>query len=190
MTEFVTFVIPTIGRASLRNAVQSVVDQTDPDWRCYIEGDGVDPWPILKGLEGQHDIFAWEQTRHYHESDMRNLGILQARSKWVGFLDDDDTLAPNYVKWLKEEAGDNDVVIFRQTLPKIDDADDTVFPNTPEIIWGNVGIAYAVQRSWALQYPFKRTKHEDLLQLVALEAAGAKIHFSNHIAYYGRDHRG
>lgn len=185
---FVTFIVPTIGRHSLVRAINSVTGQTDPDWQCFVEGDGVDPRPILGDV--RDPIHAWHQKRRYHESDMRNIGIRQARSEWVAFLDDDDTIAPDYVKWLKEESRSYDVVIFRQTHPKSGDKDDTIFPSTPEIVWGNVGISYAVRREWALKFPFKRTRHEDLLQLVALEAGGADIHFSSHIAYYGRDHRG
>lgn len=192
MSSFVTFVIPTIGRATLVDAVQSLQKQTDPDWFCHIEGDGIDPTISLPTsiVAGEPRVLSWTESRHYHESDMRNLGIARSSSEWIGFLDDDDELASNYVKWLRQESASYDVVIFRQTLPRNEDRDDTVFPSRPEIVWGNVGISYAIRRNWALRFPFKRTKHEDLLQLVAVEAAGAKIHFSNHIAYYGRGHRG
>lgn len=190
---FVTFIVPTVGRATLQRAVDSVKAQTLPFWDLYIEGDGVDPYEALDfGPSAQTSpgaIHAWKQHHHKHESDMRNIGIRQARSEWVAFLDDDDTLAPQYVEWLLEAADNSDVVIFRQIFPK-EDGTVAVFPNEEEIVWGNVGISYAVKRSWALTYPFKRSLHEDLLHLVALEAGGANITFSPHIAYYGRDHRG
>lgn len=187
---FVTFIIPTIGRATLIHAVDSIKVQTDSDWQCYVEGDGIDPRTALGYEKFTYPILTWEQFARKHEADMRNIGIKQANSEWVAFLDDDDTIAPEYVEWLKQEAGKNDVVIFRQTLPLDMQIDDAIIPARPEIIWGNVGISYAIRREWAVKFPFKRSRHEDLLQLVAVEAAGAKIHFSNHIAYYGRNHRG
>lgn len=185
----VTIIIPTIGRPTLQRAIDSVLMQTNEGWQCYVEGDGVNPRDVI-GDPSYGKVLSWKQPHFRHESDMRNIGVTQADTEWVGFLDDDDTLSPNYVKWLKEEAADNDVVIFRQTFLKAGDQEATVFPSRPEIVWGNVGISYAIKREWALKHPFKRSRHEDLLQLVAVEAAGAKIHFSNHIAYYGRDHRG
>ena len=88
---------------------------------------------------------------------MRNIGIRQARSEWIGFLDDDDTLDSHYVEWLMEVENNSDVVIFRQIFPK-EDGTVAVFPAEEEIVWGNVGISYAVRRDWALKVPFKRSR--------------------------------
>lgn len=187
MPNFVSIITPTIGRETLQRACDSVDAQTDEDFIHVVAGDGLKP-----NVDWSDRRVVVRCGHHRHESLVRNAAIRATASEWVGFLDDDDTLSPNYVRWLKEEANDSgaDVVIFRQTLPKLDDVADTIIPSDPVIIWGNVGISYAVKREHALAHPFKRTQHEDLLQLTALEASGSKIHFSNHLAYFGRDHKG
>lgn len=190
----VTFIIPTVGRQTLLRAVESVRVQTDRDWYCMVLGDGLDPSTMMydyRGKGGNPDITCHGLPHYRHEATVRNVGLRQVKTEWVAWLDDDDTVDENYVAWLREdiEATNPDVVIFRQVLPKPTELGDTIIPASPEIVWGNVGISYAVKLNWALQFPFKRSKHEDLLQLVALEAAGANIHFSNRLAYYARDKR-
>lgn len=181
----VTFIVPTVGRATLRRALSSLLNQTDPYWRCIVEGDGV--FPDASGLTDSR-IAYYKEPHLAHESDMRNLGIARATTPWVAFLDDDDTVAPEYVEWMWNEEVERDVIIFRQTFPK-DDGTTAVFPKDETIVWGNVGISYAVRTALAKECPFKRSRHEDLLQLTALEAGGAEIHWSPHIAYFARDHR-
>lgn len=190
----VTFIIPTVGRQTLLRAVESVRVQTDLDWSCMVLGDGLDPSTLFE----YDDITCHALPHYHHEATVRNAGIDMAETEWVAFLDDDDTVDEHYVAWLREDietlSGDSqvnspDVVIFRQVLPRPTELGDTIIPAGPEIVWGNVGISYAVKREWARAYPFKRSRHEDLLQLVALEAAGANIHFSNRLAYYARDKR-
>ena len=187
MDEIVTFITPTVGRETLHAACASVEAQTDDRWLHIVAGDGLRP-----NVSWTDKRTVMKCPAQRHESPVRNYAINTAITPWIAFLDDDDTISPCYVRWLSEEiqSGFNpDVVIFRQTLPLELQLDDAIIPARPEIVWGNVGISYAIRRELALKFPFKRTRHEDLLQLVAVEASGAKIHYSNHLAYYGRDHR-
>lgn len=192
MDEIVTFITATVGRETLHRAVASVEAQTDRRWRHIVAGDGLRP---NVAETNKRTVMKCDHFRH--ESMVRNWAISCAITDWVAFLDDDDTISPNYVRWLSEEIDTvgptgvrPEVVIFRQTLPLDLQLADAVIPAKPEIVWGNVGISYAMRRMLASVFPFKPSKHEDLLQLVAVEAAGSAITFSNHLAYYGRDHKG
>lgn len=190
----VTFVIATIDRPSLQAAVQSVFDQTvlSP---LVIAGDGCDPsFP----REPMNWVTRLNVGPYNHESLVRNEALDYVTTPWVAYLDDDDEVDHKYAYQLqavvnanKHIGKDPDVVIFQQTLPSHDPGDNgvKVFPdlNAPDLIsWGNVGISYAVKTEWARRFPFKQTRHEDLLNLVALEAAGAEVFPWPYVGYYGR----
>lgn len=206
-----TFVIPTIGRPSLKAAVQSVFDQTIPAGLIVAHDgpsstgesypkfampdlDPVDPRtekPIQRSVPTQ----TMTVGPYYHESLVRNEAIRSVETPWVAYLDDDDEVDPHYAFQVQQvvQNTDPDVIIFQQTFPSHDSEDHgvKVFPNPDQelISWGNVGISYAVKTEWAKRFPFKVTRHEDLLNLVALEAAGAKMSFLPFVAYYGRGAR-
>ena len=186
--KFVTFITPTVGRDTLQRACDSVDAQHNDGWYHYVIGDG-----LLPNVTPTSQRSIIEAPHWRHEAKVRNFGIQMTGTPWVAFLDDDDTVDETYVQILSEEIEDTpevEVIIFRQTIPtEMQHFGDKVIPSTPEILWGNTGISYACTTAIAMAHPFKRSKHEDLLQLTAFEAAGAKIKFSDHILYYGRDHR-
>lgn len=188
---YVTFIIPTVGRATLSRSLDSLQAQTNPNWSCVVMGDGVDPALAAPGYDQDERISFNHMNHEHHEATMRNQGVLMSYTAWVAFLDDDDTVHPNYVEWFKEAVEEDDlrdVIMFRQTKAK-DNGELVIFPSRPAVVWGNVGISYAVRRELAIRHAFKRSLHEDLLQLVALEANDARIYFSPHIAYFADDER-
>lgn len=192
----VTFVIATINRPSLHKAVQSVRDQTVYA-ELIVAGDGVWPTHMPPAVFYSSGIQVIETGPHRHEALVRNEALEYVRTPWVAYLDDDDEIAPDYAERLErlvlasQNVGkDLDVVIFQQTHPTEDGL--RVFPDlkAPNLIsWGNVGISYAVKTVWAQRFPFKQTRHEDLLNLVALEAGGAEIVAWPYVGYYGRGAR-
>lgn len=90
----VTVVIPTVrGGQLLRDAVSSVEAQTLTDWELIVVADGCED-PL--GDVGIGD----ERTRVVRQprrgvSVARNVGILEASTTLVAFLDDDDRMLPN-----------------------------------------------------------------------------------------------
>jgi len=110
--------------------------------------------------------------------------IQDATTEWVSFLDDDDTLFPNYVDLLKLEIKRNpkaDVIHFREYFEH-----GQILPLVPQVMWSNVGIAFSVRRKVALKYPFQTEPHEDWHFLERIQKGGHKIHFSNYLAMYKR----
>lgn len=87
--ETVCVVIPTLGRMSLRDAVDSAIGQTRRPSQIVIVNDS--PKPLGLGLdELGMDIRIVEGERR-GASAARNRGVQAAASDWIAFLDDDDT---------------------------------------------------------------------------------------------------
>lgn len=154
-----TFIIPSIGRDTLKRAIQSAKST---------------------GASVLYEIDSEKQGRSF----IRNSLIEKAKTEWVSFLDDDDTVYIEYVARLEEEIKNNpdaDVIHFREYFPW-----GQVFPNWPKVEWGNVGISFSIKREVALEFPFIEEDHEDLQLLKRLESAGKKIVFSKYLTYKAR----
>lgn len=161
-------VIPSIERPSLGRAVDSVYEN------------GLD-WVV----EYDRDRTGAGATR--------NRAISRVDSEWVGFLDDDDHLAPGYKQAWEEMLAkypDCDVVIFRLKRPHGYQGmwPDKILPRFPELIRGNVGINFACRTELAKEFPFTEDKHhQDSIFLETLDEAGARIVYSPRIVYLVRD---
>jgi hypothetical protein len=121
LSTMVVTIIPTIGRETLKRAVESVICNNDTyeyyDKKPYI--------PIIEnnGTAGQN----------------RNNGINKAKvldPDWVTFLDDDDYYEED---WELNVNNDYDIIIFRMKQG------DLIIPDaTDELRFANVGINFAL----------------------------------------------
>lgn len=86
MTQTISVVIPTLGRASLQRAVQSVLDQTRAIDELIVvaDTDEVVTLPPDNRIKLLHDPF------HRGPAKCRQLGIDVARGSVIALLDDDD----------------------------------------------------------------------------------------------------
>lgn len=92
----VSVIIPTYNRASwLPGAIESVLKQSFADFELLIIDDG--------STDNTHEIIdrSGDRIRYFHQSNRgpsaaRNLGIKNARGKYITFLDSDD-------RWLKNK---------------------------------------------------------------------------------------
>ena len=115
----ITFIIPTIGRYTLPDAIDCLLNQTCLEWKAIIIFDGIEP--TIRISDNRITIIQCEKRHdrtYFHSAGyVRNYGIQFATTEWVAFLDDDDGIKPTYVEtFLKEVADyDNDVIIFRMT---------------------------------------------------------------------------
>jgi glycosyltransferase involved in cell wall biosynthesis len=91
---FFSYIIPTIGRKSLKTAVNSVLDQdfSHADFEVIVVNDSGHPLPAEKWQTSPrvHMI----QTNKSERSFARNSGAAVARGKYLAFLDDDDWILP------------------------------------------------------------------------------------------------
>lgn len=92
MAPFFSVVIPTFNRADfLREAVQSVLDQTFGDYEVIVIDDGSTDHTskVLDGFSDERIVIV-DNDRGSGGAGTRNTGIFRAKGQWVAFLDDDD----------------------------------------------------------------------------------------------------
>lgn len=190
----VTFVIPTVGRKSLQRSVDSLYTQTDEDWEAIIIGDGVTP--VFHTPEHDRRIVQGQLGKQKSAGAVRNAGLIhyQAMSgpsaEWIGFLDDDDRLAPSYVAHLREHAKDYpwaDVIIFRMDHPEL----GILPPPHGELRQGLVGIHFAVKAEVIENFEFvdenvEELFHEDWEMISGLLTAGHRAYVSPYVDYLAR----
>jgi glycosyltransferase involved in cell wall biosynthesis len=90
-------ILPSVGRLSLLQAIESVLNQDYPHWRLWVVCDGIggleqvinDDRVTILGAEGpRHEDFgAWA----------RNKGIAEGSHQWIAYIDDDDVWLPNHL---------------------------------------------------------------------------------------------
>ncbi|MEG5065133.1 FkbM family methyltransferase [Microcoleus sp. B3-A4] len=99
----VSVIIPCYNHATLlREAVESVVSQTYPNWECIIVNDGsTDDTSNL----GKYLIKLYPQKSlrlidkaNTGPADSRNVGVQQSSGKFILFLDADDKLHPKFIE--------------------------------------------------------------------------------------------
>lgn len=115
-TPAVTVVVPAYNQAPwLSDTLNSVVAQSFADWECIVVNDGsTDATPRIAGEFVARDTrFQLLSQPNGGVSAARNLGLQRARGQYVVFLDGDDLLLPNKLRfelaWMK--ADDLDVGI-------------------------------------------------------------------------------
>ena len=141
----ITFIIPSINRKSLTQSINSLINQTNPNWRCIIIYDGVDG-KIFNDYRIETikiDKLGGESFAHGMSGLVRNEGLKICKTEWIGFLDDDDTLHPDYVNLLFSKYSDLDFIIWRMVLPS-----GLIIPRNNNISFGNVGISIAYKNKF------------------------------------------
>lgn len=192
---FVSFIIPTLGRDSLADTIASLVSQTDGDWEAFVV---LDDSYMLTGRAGE-TVMEWDQRVHLLVPSisgsaglLRNYAISKCTSEWIAFVDDDDTLEPQYVEHLHAHAEDYpsaDVVLFRMKHPKYG-----ILPREqlPTISQGLVGISYAVRARIKPKFlkeevvsdtDTRLNTHEDIELLLDLRNKGHELYISKHVDY-------
>jgi glycosyltransferase involved in cell wall biosynthesis len=90
----VSVIIPTHNRPQLlKRAVESVLRQTYSDWELLIVNDGDDEMLVkvfVSGLDSSKIVCLKTEKPGSGGSSARNIGIKNANSELVAFLDDDD----------------------------------------------------------------------------------------------------
>jgi glycosyltransferase involved in cell wall biosynthesis len=149
---FVSFVVPSLGRETLERSLRSLDAQTDRAFRAVLVADGFVPPGSLSAR------FPWLSLvstggrlgRANHAGAVRNIGIEMASTEWVAFLDDDDTLSPRYVEWLRAEIRRSpvaDAIVFRMRTDKTGPRHKVLPPpHATDFSVGYVGISFAARR--------------------------------------------
>ena len=152
MENKITFIIPSLNRPTIVDSIESLLKQTNPNWDCIVIYDGVD------GLDFKDDrikIIKIDKTgvvgEHNGQSGLvRNIGIKEVKTEWIGFLDDDDTFTPDYINnfYLElEHHPDMDVCLFKMSFSP--DRDIVLPPEGfKELAIGQVGISFCFKNKF------------------------------------------
>jgi glycosyltransferase involved in cell wall biosynthesis len=189
----VTFIIPTIGRATLKNTLLSLINQTNPNWNAIVIFDGIEPDKNLlffsdNKLDSRIKILQCQKLGEgsNYAGRVRNYGINYAKTEWIAFVDDDDTIKDNYVEIFLYEINKYkvDVVIFRMLFC------DEIMPHDKidNFIINNVGISFALKKSiFDNGIIFESSKEEDFHLLDKIRENGYKMMISPHLLYFVKD---
>ncbi|RUO49318.1 glycosyltransferase family 2 protein [Pseudidiomarina donghaiensis] len=96
-------VIPLYNKElSIRNTIQSVLDQTCQDFEIVVVNDGStdNSAAVVEAIED--DRIRLIHQKNQGVSAARNRGIEEARCEWIAFLDGDDLWQPNHLEEVSE----------------------------------------------------------------------------------------
>lgn len=179
----ITFIIPSLNRPSLENSIDSLIKQSNPNWRCIVIYDGVegpnfgderiktikvDKLGLIGPANGQSGL-------------VRNKGIEMCETEWVGFLDDDDTINKDYVKTLFERYHKYDFVVWRMKS-----IDGMVLPpfHLNDLYFATVGISFCYKRNRFKDLLFRHNRDgEDFDFLIDLKKISSNFIITPEIMY-------
>lgn len=196
LSKLITFIIPTICRNTLSTAIQSLFDQSINDWKAIVVFDGINEIDShLKSLLDDDRILylSIEKTGsntigiHGTAGSVRNIGMNYVDTPWIGFLDDDDKLTPDYCKCLLYEIYNTptaEVISF-----KMYDNNNIIPPiDYSSITPGFIGISFSFKSDlFKKGFKFKQSDIEDYTLLKDFESANIKIVLSPFICYIVRN---
>lgn len=87
----ITFIIPSLNRPSLKKTINSLLNQTNPNWFAIIIYDGVDGLDFNDNRIKTFKVnkIGGFSSHHGMAGLVRNFGIDKCNTEWIGFLDDD-----------------------------------------------------------------------------------------------------
>jgi hypothetical protein len=187
---FITFIIPTIGRISLIDTINSLFELNNKNWQALIILDGI---KNIFNFDDKRIKIIEIEKKGFHNNNksnagyVRNIGINYINNtEWFAFIDDDDYISPYYIDNLLDEINKNnifDVCVFRMAFE-----DKKIIPSLDcnGIVLNNVGINFSIKKNLAKEYKFTNSNCEDYLLLKKLELNNIQIIISPYVTYYVR----
>jgi hypothetical protein len=195
------FVVPSIGRDSIKFTLQSLINQTNPNWKCWVGFDGkceddIDKNNLIEDSRINYLYFKDKlgvSAHHGNAGYVRNsiISHITEDCDWIGFVDDDDTLTRFYIEILELEKTKFkfDCCIFRM---RYDEDNQKVIPpfGMNHLQQNYVGISFCVSKKFIAENNIKFTNDnaEDFKFLKEINDKGGKIYISPHITYNVNGH--
>jgi UDP-glucose:(glucosyl)LPS beta-1,3-glucosyltransferase len=181
----VTFIIPSINRESITKTIDSLFKQTSNNWKAIIIYDGV------RGKQFDDDrvkTIIINKTGivgqiHGEAGLVRNVGIKEADTEWIAFLDDDDTINPNYVETLLSKYNNYDWVLWKMKYEN-----GLVLPQNNQLIFGNVGISFAYKKDKFFDILFKQNRNGEDFDFVKELETKSQNYIITEEVYYNVNH--
>jgi glycosyltransferase involved in cell wall biosynthesis len=182
----ITFIIPTIGRESLQNSINSLLNQTITKWNALIIFDGIEI-NIVNNDERIKIIKIEKLGLNINSAGLvRNYAMSLVKTDWIAFLDDDDIISNDYIEIFYKEFdlySELDLIIFRmkyfdRIVPKLD---------TNNFYICDVGISFIIRKKiYDDGLIFIPDGAEDFLYLDKIRNNGYKIIISPYTKYFVR----
>ena len=99
MPPYFSIILPTFNRAhTLKRTIESVLDQTYPNWELIIIDDGStdNTKAVCQQFDDKRITYVYQTNSE--RSAARNNGITLTTGKYIGFLDSDDTYSPSFLE--------------------------------------------------------------------------------------------
>jgi hypothetical protein len=190
----IIFIIPTIGRDSLIHSLESLTTLNgNYKWKALVIFDG-----LKNNLNNfQNDNIIFIEVNKCGKEDIKNTAGLvrnkgfeyiienNVKSEYIGFLDDDDTLHPDYIIHLynEKEKFNFDCIIFRMMFQNYN-----IIPHekTNKIIKCNVGISFVIKNNIINKKNiiFRNNPYEDYIFIASLMNEKYKILLSKYVNYF------
>jgi glycosyltransferase involved in cell wall biosynthesis len=184
----ITFIIPTIGRSTLQNTLDCLINQSNPNWKAIVIFDGI--FSSIIYADPRIRIIESPKLGEGTNSAglVRNYGITFADTEWVAFVDDDDNLSRRYVEIFIEESNAYtlaDIIIFRM----IHEAGIMPALSTKTFYFEHVGISFAVKKKvFDEGHVFIPSKKEDFVYLDEARNKKYNIMISPYVTYFVRNY--
>ena len=183
---FITFIIPSIGRKTLSRTIKSLENQTLGNWRAIIVFDGIKSTISITDDRITVIEISKKGIGVNSAGNVRNVALEQVDTKWVGFVDDDDTLSEDYVECLYKNTNlfkDVNTFIFRMCYK-----DGNIVPSLKDnnFYIDNVGISFAVKTKFYKNKNLYFTPggQEDFYYLDKIRKLNERIIILENIGYY------
>jgi glycosyltransferase involved in cell wall biosynthesis len=210
----VTFIIPSKARSTLIRTFSSLHKQTRQSWLAIVVFDGIlsdslymnktTGVPVFMNMIPPEIIHDGRYCFQHSPAsgrlsncagELRNVGMEFVKTEWIGFVDDDDTLRPEYIEHLLNHAKEYpsaQLVLFRMCNYFPDRDITRVIPalTVESIILNDAGISFAFRRRifQDLHYKLIPSNAEDFLFLERLYNERMPILLSEWCTYKVRDH--
>jgi glycosyltransferase involved in cell wall biosynthesis len=189
----ITFVVPSIGRPTLKRSLESLINQKNKNWKCIVGFDGISEESVNKDLllDDLRINYLYfnekigQSAEHGNGGMVRNKIMNRIDTEWVGFLDDDDCLYENYIdELLLCNPDDLDCIVFRM---RYENNPSLVLPPPGmNIIAQNfVGISFAVRNDFIKNagIEFINSNSEDFNFLSSIISNNARLKISESVTY-------
>lgn len=182
----ITFITPSIGREFILYTIDSLLSQTNPNWKAIIIYDNIQP--IIKINDSRIKILKTDKKEGEcvrSAGNVRNYSLNYIDTDWIGFVDDDDTISTNYLQNLLSDINNHpqvDCIIFRMMDNKV------ILPEIESKMFykDHVGISFAFNYSLNKDHgiKFSAGDTEDFELLDKIYKKGFKMLLSKHLNYF------
>lgn len=192
----ITIVTPTVGRKNLRYAIDSMLNQSNPNWQMIVAGDGFMP-DIIDDPQLDKRIKVIKAPNFRSAGLMRNFVATSfVDTEWLGFLDDDDELEPNYISefYRIKEHANPDVILFKMNnygaIVPSESGDTWIHKNA--VRYGNIGMSFCLRSEIMINWTclFENESQtgsgEDHRMMDMLYTKDFKIWIANYVGYHVR----